>query len=85
MEFLEQFGMIYAERDTNSAERLVMPIYRFICADCGARFEKQLEFDQVNSEQICPNGHKKVRKVFFSPAIVYKGSGWYSTDHRASY
>ncbi len=62
-----------------------MPIYRLIFTDCGESFEKQLGFDQVYSEQICPNGQKKVRKEFISPAVVYKDNSWYSTDHRASH
>lgn len=60
-----------------------MPIYKFVCTYCGERFEKHLGFDQLNSEHICPNGHKKVRKEFSSPTIIFKGSGWYSTGHRA--
>lgn len=61
-----------------------MPVYRFVCSDCGAQFEKQLSVSQIDQAQACPSGHQHVRRVFSPPAIVFKGSGFYKTDHRAS-
>ncbi len=60
-----------------------MPVYTFVCPICGARFEKQVSFNGDIEELRCPNGHTHVRKVFSAPAVIFKGSGWYSTDHRA--
>jgi putative FmdB family regulatory protein len=31
---------------------------------------------------VCPNGHRRTRRVFSAPAVVFRGSGWYSTDSR---
>lgn len=30
----------------------------------------------------CPVGHHTVRRVFAPPAVIFKGAGFYSTDHR---
>ncbi len=66
----------------HTLEEFDMPVYRFVCEDCGKTFEKKLEFSEVNTKQACPNGHMQVRRLFNTPAVVFKGSGWYSTDHR---
>lgn len=59
-----------------------MPTYAFICDDCGSRFEQYLPYSQNGDNPRCPNGHRHVRRLFSPPAIVFKGSGFYSTDHR---
>jgi|YelNatPaOPRAMG01_1025707.scaffolds.fasta_scaffold24557_3 putative FmdB family regulatory protein len=59
-----------------------MPVYEFVCSTCGAHFEKWISFRQNGDEVTCPNGHKQVARVYSAPAVVFKGSGWYSTDHR---
>jgi len=30
----------------------------------------------------CPTGHQAVHRVSTSPAVIFKGAGFYSTDHR---
>jgi putative FmdB family regulatory protein len=58
-----------------------MPIYEYECAACGARFERIQKFSDPPVE-VCPNcGEKKVQKLLSSPAIQFKGSGWYITDY----
>ena len=58
-----------------------MPIYTFECTICGVQFERaQHMTDQTLPE--CPNGHQTVHRVFTSPAVIFKGAGFYSTDHR---
>lgn len=59
-----------------------MPIYSYICNDCGIKFERNISFKDNADHQNCPNGHLHVRRVFSPPSIVFKGSGWYSTDNR---
>jgi putative FmdB family regulatory protein len=61
-----------------------MPVYRFVCQDCGEQFEKKLSFSDSDVKMLCPNGHQHVRRLFATPAIVFKGSGWYVNDHRKS-
>jgi len=59
-----------------------MTVYRFMCTECGARFEKRLRYEDLQQPQACPAGHLQTRRVYSAPAVVYKGSGFYSTDHR---
>lgn len=59
-----------------------MPVYRFVCQDCGVSFERRLPVADIHQHQTCPSGHANTRRVFSVPAVVFKGSGFYSTDHR---
>ena len=60
-----------------------MPIYDYHCDHCGHAFSAVQSFkdDPVAS---CPNCGKRPRRLLAPPAIVFKGSGWYKTDSRAS-
>ena len=57
-----------------------MPNYEYECDECGDRFELIQKFsdEPVTS---CPSCGGKVRKVLSSPAIQFKGTGWYITDY----
>ena len=58
-----------------------MPIYEYKCDACGHRFERIQKFSDPPVE-ICPNcGKSDVRKLLSSPAIQFKGSGFYITDY----
>jgi putative FmdB family regulatory protein len=58
-----------------------MPIYEYECAACGHRFERIQKFSDALVEE-CPScGERKVQKLLSSPAIQFKGSGWYITDY----
>ena len=58
-----------------------MPLYEYQCEACGHRFEKIQKFSDPLVEE-CPNcGQKKVHKLVSSPAIQFKGTGWYITDY----
>lgn len=59
-----------------------MPLYDFACTECGTKFEKQIPFSGSPRDVVCPKGHSAVRRVYSSPQVVFKGSGWYITDHR---
>jgi putative FmdB family regulatory protein len=59
-----------------------MPLYDFACTECGDKFEKRLPFSGSTSDVTCPRGHHAVRRIYSSPQVVFKGSGWYITDHR---
>ena len=58
-----------------------MPKYDYRCGDCGHVYEKREGFD-APSVQACPQCAGTARRVLTPPAIVFKGSGWYVTDHR---
>lgn len=62
-----------------------MPVYVYHCDNCGTQFEKNQKFSD-EPLKICPKcGKKTIHKVITSPvSVIYKGSGFYSTDHRSS-
>ncbi len=56
-------------------------MYEYECAACGHRFERIQKFSDPPVEE-CPScGERKVQKLVSSPAIQFKGSGWYITDY----
>jgi len=60
-----------------------MPIYTYRCDNCGVQFERQQSFDEAALTR-CPECSKKtLRKVYTPVGIVFKGSGFYATDHRS--
>jgi putative FmdB family regulatory protein len=60
-----------------------MPTYTYHCENCGVRFERRQKFSE-KPLSICPECSKKtLRKIFTPVGIVFKGSGFYATDHRS--
>ncbi len=61
-----------------------MPVYTYRCMNCGVQFDENQKF--VDPPLVkCPEcGKKTLRKVFQPVGIVFKGSGFYATDHRSS-
>jgi len=57
-----------------------MPIYEYECTLCHFRFERKQRFDE-KSVSICPRCQGKAHRIFHSVPILFKGSGFYSTDH----
>jgi putative FmdB family regulatory protein len=57
-----------------------MPIYEYECQECGVHFDKLQRFGDAQPDA-CPNGHHKVSRLLSSPAIIFKGSGFYVTDN----
>ncbi|MET0516668.1 MAG: FmdB family zinc ribbon protein [Nitrospiraceae bacterium] len=57
-----------------------MPIYEYLCQNCAYRFElKQgIKDDPIKT---CSRCGQEVTKLISSPAIMFKGSGWYVTDY----
>lgn len=61
-----------------------MPTYVYACKSCGHRFEQYQSFSE-DSLTTCPEcTQETLRKVFDSVGIVFKGSGFYSTDSATS-
>lgn len=60
-----------------------MPIYTYRCENCGIQFDKRQHFSD-EPLKICPEcGKSELRKVYQPVGIVFKGSGFYATDHRS--
>lgn len=61
-----------------------MPVYAYSCQKCGVQFERTQKFSDKPLTR-CPECRTgRVRRLLQPPAIVFKGSGWYVTDHRSS-
>ena len=60
-----------------------MPTYSYACTECGNRFDAVQAFtdDALTS---CPQCAGRLRKLFGSVGVVFKGSGFYRTDNRES-
>ena len=59
-----------------------MPTYQYACTECGHQLEAVQSFSDPALTE-CPNCAGKLRKVFNSVGIVFKGSGFYRNDSRA--
>jgi putative FmdB family regulatory protein len=61
-----------------------MPLYEFVCRDCGSQFE-QIQSFSAKGHPPCPQcGSEHVSRLLGRPAIHFKGSGWYINDSKGS-
>jgi putative FmdB family regulatory protein len=58
-----------------------MPLYEYECKACGQRFEMIRKFSDAPLEACRLCGKGPVEKLLSSPAIQFKGEGWYITDY----
>src|SRR6478609_5941365 len=58
-----------------------MPLYEYECEACQNRFERIQKFSDPPLEVCEKCGKGPVRKLISSPAIQFKGTGWYITDY----
>jgi len=58
----------------------LMPTYEYQCKSCEHRFEV---WQKMTDEALtaCPECNGSIRRIFFPAGIVFKGSGFYKTDH----
>jgi putative FmdB family regulatory protein len=59
-----------------------MPIYEYACDTCQATFERKQKFSD-EPVRTCPECGNEVRRVLYPAGIIFKGSGFYSTDNRS--
>lgn len=59
-----------------------MPTYSYACTACDNKFDAVQSFSDDALTQ-CPQCEGKLRKLFNSVGIVFKGSGFYRTDSRS--
>jgi putative FmdB family regulatory protein len=58
-----------------------MPLYEYECEACGRRFEVIRKFSESELDACTLCGKGPVRRLASSPAIQFKGTGWYITDY----
>jgi len=58
-----------------------VPLYEYECNACGSRFEVIQKFSDaaIDTCRVCGKG--PVHRLLSSPAIQFKGTGWYVTDY----
>lgn len=60
-----------------------MPVYTYRCDSCGVQFERHQSFTDAPLKT-CPECRKKsLKKVITPTKIIFKGSGFYATDHKS--
>jgi putative FmdB family regulatory protein len=60
-----------------------MPLYAYRCESCGLQFDQVQRFTD-SPLTTCPEcGEESLRKLYQPVGIVFKGSGFYATDHRS--
>lgn len=59
-----------------------MPTYQYACKDCDYHFEQVQAFSDPSLTD-CPECSGRLRKVYGSVGVVFKGSGFYRTDSRS--
>jgi len=60
-----------------------MPVYTYRCESCGVQFERQQSFHDAPLKT-CPECRKKALKKVITPTkVIFKGSGFYATDHKS--
>ena len=60
-----------------------MPIYTYRCENCGVQFDQTHKFSDPPLSKCPACGKKTLLKVYQPVGIVFKGSGFYATDHRS--
>jgi putative FmdB family regulatory protein len=57
-----------------------MPTYEYLCQTCSHRFET---WQKMTDEPltVCPECGNSIRRVLYPAGVVFKGSGFYKTDH----
>ena len=57
-----------------------MPVYEYQCVKCTRKFEIKRDFNE-DSEVCCPECQGQGRRMFSPITVIYKGSGFYTTDY----
>ena|SRR5688572_32138569 len=58
-----------------------MPVYAYECKDCGVRFDRRQSFND-EALRVCPECEGSVHRLIQPAGVIFKGSGFYSTDNR---
>lgn len=73
-------GVVQHAKLAHKKLEIQVPIYSYLCDQCGNRFELKQGFDS-KPKQPCPNCQKLARREFHSVGVIYKGTGFYTTDY----
>ena len=80
----EEYGYRASSRHsrllTPPATEHPLPIYTYKCEANGHEFELRQGFS-ASPEQVCPTCGSTSRRQIHAPSVIYKGSGFYTTDY----
>jgi putative FmdB family regulatory protein len=60
-----------------------MPTYGYRCSNCGHQFEIRQSFSD-EALKVCPKCQGKLTKVVYPTGVIFKGSGFYTTDYKTA-
>jgi putative FmdB family regulatory protein len=60
-----------------------VPTYQYACTACSHAFDTVQSFSDPTLTE-CPECHGRLRKIFSSVGVVFKGSGFYRNDSRST-
>jgi|ERR687886_432105 putative FmdB family regulatory protein len=60
-----------------------MPIYGYQCTQCGHQFEVLQSFSDP-APRACPECMGPLEKLLYPVGVIFKGSGFYTTDYKAA-
>jgi len=60
-----------------------MPTYGYRCTNCGHQFEIHQRMTD-EALKVCPKCQGKLTKVLYPAGVIFKGSGFYTTDYKGS-
>jgi putative FmdB family regulatory protein len=60
-----------------------VPIYGYRCSSCGHEFEIQQRMSDEPLKE-CPKCQGKLTKMLYPAGVIFKGSGFYTTDYKGS-
>ena len=60
-----------------------LPTYEYECTHCGHTFEVRQGFSE-EPLSLCPRGLGYVRRLIYPAPVIFKGKGFYATDHGRS-
>jgi putative FmdB family regulatory protein len=66
-----------------TTSEVFVPTYSYACTECANRFDAVQAFSD-DALTTCPECSGRLRKLFGSVGVVFKGSGFYRTDSRES-
>ncbi|GAA2535388.1 hypothetical protein GCM10010409_06900 [Mycolicibacterium diernhoferi] len=66
-----------------TVSEVFVPTYSYACTECDNRFDEVQAFSD-DALTTCPKCNGRLRKLFGSVGVVFKGSGFYRNDSRDS-
>ena len=57
-----------------------MPLYEYVCTQCGKHTEKMQKFSDAEIS-VCPHCGGKLERVITAPAVQFKGGGWFADGY----